>query len=71
MAYRRMSESGRESCAMTPDRPGESPSQRDALGAKGKQTSLVAQGKTIFRFDTFGDEAKWTDALKMHEVISA
>ena len=31
--------------------------------------ALVAQGKTIFRFDTFGDETQWTDALRMHEVI--
>jgi mono/diheme cytochrome c family protein len=31
---------------------------------------LVAQGKQIFRFDTFGDETKWTDALHMDQVIS-
>ncbi len=30
---------------------------------------LVAQGKEIFRQDTFGDEAQWTDTLRMHEVI--
>src|SRR5437868_1439927 len=30
---------------------------------------LVAKGKPIFRFDTFGDETKWTDTLRMHEVI--
>jgi hypothetical protein len=29
----------------------------------------IAQGKQIFRFDTFGDETKWTDTLRMHEVI--
>ena len=29
----------------------------------------VAQGKDIFRFDTFGDETFWTDTLRMHEVI--
>jgi len=34
-----------------------------------QQAALVAQGKEIFRFDTFGDEAKWTDTLRMHEVI--
>ena len=33
--------------------------------------ALVAQGKQIFRFDTFGDETKWTDTLRMHEVIAA
>jgi mono/diheme cytochrome c family protein len=31
----------------------------------------VADGKKIFRFDTFGDETKWTDVLRMHEVIAA
>ncbi|NRF65691.1 c-type cytochrome [Aquincola sp. S2] len=48
-----------------------SASRRDELGAKGKETALAAQGKHIFRFETFGDEAKWTDLLRMHEVISA
>ncbi|MEP7282940.1 MAG: c-type cytochrome [Rubrivivax sp.] len=40
----------------------------DAADAAAAQ---VEQGKQIFRFDTFGDEAQWTDALRMHEVISA
>jgi mono/diheme cytochrome c family protein len=31
--------------------------------------ALVAAGKEIFRFDTFGDEKYWTDTLRMHEVI--
>jgi len=30
---------------------------------------LVAKGKDIFRFETFGDETFWTDTLRMHEVI--
>jgi hypothetical protein len=29
------------------------------------------RGRTIFRFDTFGDEQLWTDTLRMHEAISA
>jgi hypothetical protein len=29
----------------------------------------VAEGKAIFRFDTFGDETFWTDTLRMHEVV--
>jgi mono/diheme cytochrome c family protein len=33
--------------------------------------ALIAKGKQIFRFDTFGDETQWTDTLRMHEVISA
>jgi hypothetical protein len=28
-------------------------------------------GKTIFRFDTFGDEQLWTDTLTLHEVIQS
>src|SRR5262245_40339208 len=31
----------------------------------------VAEGKQTFRFETFGDETKWTDTLRMQEVVSA
>jgi mono/diheme cytochrome c family protein len=31
--------------------------------------ALVVQGKTVFRFDTYGDESFWTDSLRLHEVI--
>ena len=31
----------------------------------------VHAGQQIFRFDTFGDEAQWTDTLRLHEVIRA
>lgn len=37
----------------------------------GPDPAVVAQGKQIFRYDTFGDESKWTDTLRMHEVIAA
>lgn len=30
----------------------------------------IADGKEIFRFDTFGDEAFWGDTLKLHEAIA-
>ncbi len=41
-----------------------------ALSAQGPSNpASVATGKTIFRFDTFGDETFWTDTLRMHEVI--
>jgi len=43
--------------------------QKTAQAARGN--NLVAQGRHIFRFETFGDEAKWTDTLRMHEVIAA
>ena len=29
----------------------------------------LAEGRRIFRFDTFGDEAFWGDKLKLHEAI--
>ena len=31
---------------------------------------LIADGQQTFRFDTFGDETKWTDALHMEQVVS-
>ena len=35
----------------------------------GPAPELVASGQQIFRYDTFGDEAQWTDTLRMHEAI--
>lgn len=32
---------------------------------------LVRQGLDAFRYNTFGDEAKWTDAVRLHEVIDS
>lgn len=32
---------------------------------------LVAEGREIFRYDTFGDEAYWSDTLRMHEVVAS
>jgi mono/diheme cytochrome c family protein len=32
--------------------------------------ALVEQGRKIFRFDTFGDEEFWGDALKLHQAIA-
>jgi mono/diheme cytochrome c family protein len=31
--------------------------------------ALVAQGKEIFRYDTFGDEQLWTDKLGLNKVV--
>jgi mono/diheme cytochrome c family protein len=46
-------------------------SHHEASNDRPPDPALVAQGKEIFRFDTFGDETKWTDALRLHEVIRA
>ena len=45
---------------------GESRNQ-DATAANAMQ--LVTQGRQIFRFDTFGDQAFWGDTLKLHRAI--
>jgi len=31
---------------------------------------FMDQGRQIFRFDTFGDEAFWGDNLKLHQAIA-
>src|SRR5947209_3878102 len=31
---------------------------------------MLNEGKQTFRFDTFGDEAFWGDALKLHQAIA-
>jgi mono/diheme cytochrome c family protein len=31
----------------------------------------IAEGRDVFRYDTYGDEQQWTDRLRMHEVIES
>lgn len=41
-----------------------------SMQAKAKQTAnLIAEGKQIFRFDTFGDEDFWGGQLQLHQAI--
>ena len=35
----------------------------------GNAQRMFEQGRQIFRFETFGDEAYWSDKLKLHEAI--
>jgi hypothetical protein len=37
------------------------------IAANGQE--MLRRGRDIFRFDTFGDEAYWTDKLKLHQAI--
>ena len=46
-------------------------SHDDQAAAPQPDPAVIAQGKQVFRHDTFGDETKWTDALRLHEVIAA
>ena len=41
----------------------------DTITAPPSGDPILAEGRDIFRFDTFGDETFWTDTLQMHEVI--
>ena len=36
----------------------------------GNQSALMENGRQVFRYDTFGDEAFWSDTLKLHEAIA-
>jgi hypothetical protein len=42
---------------------------KQSTGLSQDNPALIAAGKDIFRFDTFGDETFWTDTLRLHEVI--
>lgn len=48
--------------------PAGAPSPSDTQGRVGDE-DLLSQGRHIFRFDTFGDEAFWGDTLKLHNAI--
>ncbi len=39
-------------------------------GGGGPDPAQIAEGKQIFRFDTFGDEQQWTGKLRMPEALS-
>lgn len=40
----------------------------DQISANAQQ--MLEQGREIFRFDTFGDEAFWGDTLQLHQAIA-
>src|SRR5450631_3081561 len=53
---------------MTNTRAGEDRSQ--FLGsAETNSKQLIEQGRQIFRFDTYGDEAFWTDQLQIQQTV--
>ena len=39
------------------------------LSAQANGRQMITQGRQIFRFDTFGDQAFWGDALGLHKAI--
>jgi len=38
--------------------------------AEDNSAQLIQQGRQIFRFDTFGDEAFWGGQLQLHQAIN-
>ena len=57
--------------AQQPATPGEQKATKENWSAAVDENAqrLFADGKRIFRFDTFGDEAYWTDTLRLHQAI--
>jgi mono/diheme cytochrome c family protein len=56
-------------CAREDGRPPVAPPADADLDRGAHGPAAIADGQTIFRYDTFGDETFWTDTLRMHEVI--
>src|SRR5215203_4081872 len=52
----------------SPDMSGDADEFDDAIKQNSKD--LFDKGKAVFRFETFGDEAFWTDQLQLHKVIA-
>lgn len=53
----------------SPPPQGEPPSSRNPFTPSVTTRAKLPDGRTIFRFDTFGDEQLWTKVLRMHEAI--
>jgi hypothetical protein len=55
-------------CGSRNERTASAPPPPVGAGAEPSPT-LVAEGRKIFRFDTFGDEQVWTDTLRLNQVV--
>ncbi|MCG2419657.1 hypothetical protein K8089_11540 [Aequorivita sp. F47161] len=62
---------GLYSCSNDDDDTGRLAPGEGSLNLPPLDAQLVAEGKEIFRYDTFGDESFWTDVLQMNEVVEA
>jgi len=49
---------------------GSSNTKSDAAAAMDNAADLIQEGQRVFRFDSFGSEAFWGDALRVHETIA-
>ena len=39
------------------------------VGINANSATLLEQGREIFRYETFGDEAWWTDTIQLHKAV--
>ena len=53
-----------------PGKAGGAPKAGSASAINRNRVSLFSDGRHIFRYDTFGDEAFWGDALKLHLALA-
>ena len=57
--------------ALRGDKPSDKNSKSQFLGsAEDNSKQLISQGRQIFRFDTFGDQAFWGGQLQLHQAIN-
>src|SRR5262245_17469654 len=49
--------------------PGEPAQDPFDLQIQKNANKMISDGRQIFRFDTFGDEAFWGGVLKLHEFV--
>lgn len=54
--------------AFNAERPAPAPQPGDPVQENAKR--MIEDGRQIFRFDTFGSEAFWGDALQLHKAIA-
>jgi Cytochrome c peroxidase len=50
--------------------PGQGGRRRSEQLVDRNARDLITEGRRIFRFDTFGDQAFWGDTLKLHQAIA-
>jgi hypothetical protein len=59
--------SSKEKTRKQQDESGDSDAWNSSINDNAKE--MMDKGKAVFRFETFGDEAFWTDKLQLHKVL--
>ena len=56
-------------CTSSTDRKTSATTKETDDATTANANKMMAEGKQTFRFETFGDEAYWTDALQLNKAI--